>query len=106
MLKKYKPNEEIEFCPVFFNPTTKTAINHKFSLESAFQEVLYRINNWINDRSGCIVELIESQYINILTYRTLSGISCRIACKIKGSKKKKELISIKNNNQKCFYGIC
>ena len=37
MLKKYKPNEEIEFRPVYFNSTTKTAINHKFSLENAFQ---------------------------------------------------------------------
>ena len=37
MLKKYKPNEEIEFRPVYFNSTTKSVINHKFSLENAFQ---------------------------------------------------------------------
>ena len=65
MLKKYKPNGEIEFRPVYFNSTTKTVINHKFSLENAFQEILYRIDNWINEGSGWIVELIESQYINI-----------------------------------------
>ena len=29
MLKKYKPNKEIEFTPVYFNSTTKTMINHK-----------------------------------------------------------------------------
>ena len=29
MLKKYKPNGEIEFIPVYFNSTTKTAINNK-----------------------------------------------------------------------------
>ena len=75
MLKKYKPNGEIEFRPVYFNSTTKTVINHKFSLENAFQEILYRIDNWINEGSGWIVELIESQYINILTYRPLSGSS-------------------------------
>ena len=50
-------------------------INHKYSLENAFQEILYRNDNWINDRSGWIVELIESQYINVLTYRKLSGSS-------------------------------
>ena len=75
MLKKYKPNGEIEFRPVYFNSTTKTVINHKFSLENAFQEILYRIDNWINEGSGWIVELIESQYINISTYRLLSGSS-------------------------------
>ena len=59
MLKKYKPNGEIEFRPVYFNSTTKTVINHKFSLENAFQEILYRIDNWINEGSGWIVELIK-----------------------------------------------
>ena len=68
MLKKYKPNREIEFRPVYFDSTTKTVINHKFSLKNAFQEILYRIDNWINEGSGWIVELIESQYINISTY--------------------------------------
>ena len=59
-LKKYKPNGKIEFRPVYFNSTTKTVINHKFSLENAFQEILYMIDNWINKGSGWIVELIES----------------------------------------------
>ena len=35
-----------------FNLTTKTVINHKFSLENAFQEILYKIDNWINEESG------------------------------------------------------
>ena len=39
-LKKYKPNGEIEFTPVYFNLPTKTMINHKISLENAFQEIL------------------------------------------------------------------
>ena len=47
MLKKYKPNREIEFRPVFFNSTTKTVINRKFSLEKAFQEILFGFDNWI-----------------------------------------------------------
>ena len=71
MLKKYKPNGEIDFRRVYFNSTTKAVINHKFILENAFQEILHRIDNWINEVSGWIVELIESQYINISTYRPL-----------------------------------
>ena len=31
------------------------------------------IHVWINDGSGWNVELIESQYINISTYRPLQG---------------------------------
>ena len=61
MLTKYKPNGEIEFRPVYFNSITKRVINHKFSIENAFQEILHRIDNWINERSGWIIELIESQ---------------------------------------------
>ena len=74
ILTKYK-GTEIEFAPVCFNLATKTVMNYKFSLENAFQEILYRIDNWINEGSGWIVELIESQYINISTYRSLSGSS-------------------------------
>ena len=38
-------------------------------------EILYMIDVWINNGSGWIIELIESQYINISTYRPLSGSS-------------------------------
>ena len=54
---------------------TKTVINHRFKLENSFQEILYLIDVWINEGSGWIVESMESQYINILTYRSLSGSS-------------------------------
>ena len=47
-------------------------INHRFRLESSFQEILYMIDNWINDGSGWIVESTESQYISISTYRPVS----------------------------------
>ena len=96
MLKKYKPNGEIEFRPVYFNSTTKTVINHKFSLENAFQEILYRIDNWINEGSAWIVELIKSQYIKISTNRPLSGSSY---VKLPAESR---LINIKNNDQKHF----
>ena len=76
-------------------------INHKFSLENAFQEILHRIDNWINKGSDWIVELIESQYINVSTYRPLSGSSyMRLPVELKSPKK--GLINIKNNDQKCF----
>ena len=101
MLKKYKPNGEIEFRPVYFNSATKTVINHRFRLENSFQEILYLIDNWINEGSGWIVESIESQYINISAYRPLSG-SSYLKLPVELRSLRKGLISIKNKNQKCF----
>ena len=76
-------------------------INHIFSLENAFQEILYRIDNWINEGSGWIVELIQSQCIKISTDRPLSGSSyVQLPVELRSSKK--GLINIKNNDQKCF----
>ena len=89
LLKKYKTNGEIEFTPVYFNSSTKTVINHRYKLDQSFQETLYRIDAWINKGSGWIIELIESQYINISTYRPLVGSSyIDLPIKLKHSKKK------------------
>ena len=104
LLKKYKPNGEIEFTPVYFNLTTKTVINHRYKLNKSFQEILYRIDTWINRGSGWIIESIESQYINILTYRPLIG-SSYIDLPIELKHPRKGLINVKNNDQKCFYGV-
>ena len=102
MLKKYKFNGEIEFAPVYFNSVTKTVINHRFKLENSFQEVLYLIDVWINEGFGWIVEAVESQYINISTYRPLSG-SSYISLPVELRNPRKELINIKNKDQKYFY---
>ena len=101
LLKKYKPNGEIEFTPVYFNSSTKTIINNRFKLEHAFHEILYRIDAWINKGSGWIIESIESQYINISTYRPLAGNSY-IELPIELKHPRKGLINLKNNDQKCF----
>ena len=48
-------------------------INQRYRLENYFQEILYMTDVWINKGSGWKVESIDSQYINISTYRPLSG---------------------------------
>ena len=58
LLKKYK-DIEIDFSPVYFNSITKTVINHKFDLGKSFQEILYRIDNWISEGSGWIFESLN-----------------------------------------------
>ena len=62
---------------------------------------MYRIENWINEGSGWIVEQSESQYINISTYRPLSG-SSYVKLPVELRSTRKELINIKNKDQKCF----
>ena len=66
--------------------------------------MLYLIDNWINEGSCWIVESIESQYINISTYRPLSG-SSYVELPIKLRSPKKGLINIKNKDQKCFFVV-
>ena len=62
---------------------------------------MYGIDNWINEGSGLIIELMKSQYINISTSRPLSGSShVKLPAKLRSSKR--ELTNIKNNDQNCF----
>ena len=72
-----------------------------FKLEKSFEEILYATDVWINNGSGWIIELIESQYINISTYRPLSG-SSSIDLPVELRSPKKRLINNKNKNEKCF----
>ena len=83
---------------------TKTLINHRFRLQNSFQEILYLTDNWINEGSGWIVQSIESQYINILTYRSLSR-SSYMNLPVELRNRRKGLINIKKNEQKHFYGV-
>ena len=99
--KKCKSSGEVEFRPVCFISTAKIVINHKFSLKNRFQEILYGIDNWINERSGWIVESIESQHINLSTYGPLLG-SSYVKLPVELGSPRKGLINIKNNDQKCF----
>ena len=64
-LKEYK-GTETEFFPVYFNSTTKTVINDKFDLSKSFQEILYRIDNWVNES---LVGLLNQSYLNTLTFQ-------------------------------------
>ena len=62
------------------------------------------IDNWINEGSGWIIEFIESQYINISTYRPLSR-SSYMSLPIELRSPRKALINVKNKDKKVFYGV-
>ena len=55
------------------------------------------IDAWINEGSGWIIESVESQYINITTYRPLAG-SCYIDLPIELRGPRKGLINIKSKD--------
>ena len=49
-LIKQKENGDREFATVYFNSAAKTVVNlHKY--KKSFQEILYRLDNWINKGS-------------------------------------------------------
>ena len=60
-----------------------------------------RIDNWINEGSGWIVESIGGEYVNISAYSPLAGNS-NIELPDELKNPIKGLINIKNNDNKCF----
>ena len=81
---------------------TKTVINSdRYDLDKSFQEILYRIDKWINERSAWIIESIEAKCVNISVYSPLIGSTfIKLPDGLKNSMK--GLINIKNNGNKCF----
>ena len=47
-VRKFKEYGDIKLTPVLSNSTTKTVFNPKYGRDKSFQEILYRIDNWIN----------------------------------------------------------
>ena len=101
LLSKVKNRGEIECSPVYFNSLTKAVISNKFKLDQSFQEIIYRLENWISNGSGWIVEEIFNQYLNVSSYLPLSG-STYMKLPVELQHPMKGLINIKNNDNKCF----
>ena len=101
MLIKYKEKRDITFALVYSKSITKTGINFKYDLDKSFPDIFYRIDNWINEGSGWVIESINGEYANISIYRTLSA-SSYIELPVKLKTSRKGLINIKNNYNKCF----
>ena len=104
--KKIDPVEQLEASKSSIKDSFSDLLDfflHKFSLQNTFQEILYKIDKWINEGSGWIVELIESQYITISTYILLSEISY-VKLSIELRSPKKGLINIKITIKNVFYG--
>ena len=63
--------------------------------------MLYRVDNWINEGSGWVIELTDAEYVNISIYSPLSGGSyIELPNKLQNSMK--ALLNIKNNGKNYF----
>ena len=101
LLTKYKENAEIEFAPVYSDFTTKTVIGSEDSLDESFQEVFNKIDHLISERSGCMIESVDGEYVNVSISSPLSGsLFPELPIKLRNSKK--GLINIKNDNNSDF----
>ena len=73
----------------------------EFGLNQSFQDILYRIDDWINEGSGWIVESIEGFYLNVISSIPLiGGTYIELPNELKNSRK--GLINIQNYDNKCF----
>ena len=67
LLSKMKNSGEIEYSPVYFDSLAKTVVgSSKFGLNQAFQKIIYRLDNWIGNGSGWIIEEIYSQCFSVI----------------------------------------
>ena len=94
---------ETEYVTLYFNSLPKLVINKIFrdDLNSSFEEIINKIQNWIKEGSGWKVESISSEYVNIGKYAPLTASSyIELPASLKNSKK--GLINLRNENNKCF----
>ena len=42
-------------------------------LDKSFQETLQRTEDWINEKSGWVIESIDAEFVNISVFSPLSG---------------------------------
>ena len=57
-------------------------------LTNLFKKFFYRIDNWINEGSGWIIESIKGEFVNISICSPLSGsLYLELPDKLKNSKK-------------------
>ena len=73
LLSKVKSSDFIEYSTIYLNSLTKTVIVGKHFLNECFNEIIFRLEYWISHGSGWIVDSILNQYLNISSYKPLSG---------------------------------
>ena len=101
LLSKVKSSDFIEYSTIYLNSLAKTVIGKKYHLNDCFNEIIFRLENWISHGSGWIVDSILNQYLNISSYKPLSGSTyCKLPKEL--CHPMKGLVNVQNDNSKCF----
>ena len=70
-------------------------------LNMSRQEILNRIDKWVSEGSGWVIDRTDNHYINVTLYKPLNG-SSYIELPTELRNPKKGLINIKNKDAECF----
>ena len=88
----------------FFNGKAKTITkvdDIEPELNMSRQEILNRIDKWVSEGSGGVIDRIDSHYLNVTLYKPLNGSSyIELPTDLRNSKK--GLINIMNEDNECF----
>ena len=98
-LKKRINDNEIDTRTVYLNLSAKTVINRGYYLNESFEEILNKLDIWINEGSGWVIDKIEGLYINVANYEPLLGGSYIPLPKALNNSMK-GLINLKNKDHK------
>ena len=95
--------EKTEHTMLYFNSYTKRVINENFrhDLDLSFEEVINKIQNWINDGFGWAIDLVNGEYVHVSKYDPLHA-SSYLELPKKYAHPRKGLINIKNKINKCL----
>ena len=98
-LKKRINDNEIDTRTVYLNLSAKTVINWGYYLNESFGEILNKLDIWINECSGWVIDKIEGLCINVANYEPLLGGSYIPLPKALNNSMK-GLINLKNKDHK------
>ena len=74
-------------------------------LDKSFQEIQYRINHSINQGSSWLPESLDAEYVNISAFSPLNTLITYIELSRRLRNSMRDLINIKNNDNKGFLGV-
>ena len=63
---------------IYFKSNTETVINDldiNDSLETSYQQISSKVQKWLIEGSGWLIESADDDYINIFVYNRLAGSS-------------------------------
>ena len=97
-------DDEAVYKSAYFNSSAQTIINQTEiidSSQSAKQQILNKVAEWISQGSGWTIKSVDSHYLNIVKYKPLKGSSyIQLPQELRNSAK--GLINMKNGDNQCF----